>query len=169
MTAYCMYFQADGKIKGREDFEADDDLAAQCSGPFSMGAINWSPGAGSAGGFDAFHVVVAEAEVVADLVDEHVAYHIRQVLAGYRRVVEDRSTIERDDIGIRRRIGGAAARAGNTMVEAEEMIGAPEAETRAGLFVGKLLDPDQDAIKMSPEGRRNCGERTVREPLDIGT
>src|SRR6266849_7035140 len=51
-------------------------------------------------GFDRFHVVVAQAEMVADFVDQHVAHDVRQVLARFTPVVEDGTAIEKDAVDV---------------------------------------------------------------------
>jgi hypothetical protein len=47
---------------------------------------------------DARHVLVAKAEMVADLVDQHVADDAHQILAGLAPIIEDRPAIEKDHI-----------------------------------------------------------------------
>ena len=54
-----------------------------------------SPGR-SARRLDARHVGVAEAEMVADLVDHHVTHQKGEILTGLAPVVEDRPTVEKD-------------------------------------------------------------------------
>src|SRR5258708_8845942 len=63
-------------------------------------AATFEPGVASVLRLDALHVVVAEAEMVADLVDEHVAHEVVEVLAGLAPVVEDGAAVEKDDVGL---------------------------------------------------------------------
>ena len=59
---------------------------------------------------DARHVLVAEAEMVADLVDQHVANDAGQLLAGLAPIIEDRPAIEEHHVEIGPRIANALVR-----------------------------------------------------------
>ena len=59
---------------------------------------------------DPFHVLVAETEMVADLVDQHVAHHIDEVFASLAPIVEDRSAIQKDHVHPSLRIADAFVR-----------------------------------------------------------
>ena len=69
-----------------------------------LGAARFFLGAG----FDRFHVVVAHAEVMADLVDQHVPHDMRQVLVRFAPVIEDRAAIEEDAVDVVGDMAGAA-------------------------------------------------------------
>src|SRR3546814_20247649 len=49
---------------------------------------------------DRLHVVVREAEMVADLVDQDVAHDMLQILAGVAPIVEDRPAVEIDHVEV---------------------------------------------------------------------
>src|SRR6185369_16901139 len=61
-----------------------------------LGAARFFFGAG----FDRFHVVVAHAEVMADLVDQHVPHDMRQVFVRFAPIVEDRAAVEEDAVDV---------------------------------------------------------------------
>src|SRR5438067_9443716 len=67
---------------------------------------------------DPLHVLVAEPEMVADLVDQHVAHQVAQVFAALAPVIEDRAAIEKDHVEVRPRIADALVRQGNAPIEA---------------------------------------------------
>src|SRR6516164_7750488 len=56
-----------------------------------IGAVGF--GSGSVLCFDALPVLVAEAEMMADLVDQHVADNAGKVLAGLAPIIEDRPRV----------------------------------------------------------------------------
>ena len=70
-----------------------------------IGAVGF--GSGSVLCFDALHVLVAEAEMMADLVDQHVADNAGKVLAGLAPIIEDRPAIEKDQVEVRPRVADA--------------------------------------------------------------
>ena len=49
------------------------------------------------------HVLVGETEMMADLVNQHVADHMDEILAGFAPVIEYRAAIEEDHVGLNRR------------------------------------------------------------------
>ena len=53
-------------------------------------------------GLDIFHVVVGEAVMVADLMDQHMPDDVAQVLACLAPVIEDRPAVEEDPVEIGR-------------------------------------------------------------------
>src|SRR5579872_6959534 len=75
-----------------------------------IGKAALTPAAFSARAFDPFHVGIAEPEMVADLVDQHVADDRVQVLTGLAPIVEDRPAVEKDHVELRPRVADAAPR-----------------------------------------------------------
>ena len=50
---------------------------------------------------DPLHVLVAEAEMMADLMDQHVPHQMPQIFAGLAPVIEDRPAVEKDHVEVR--------------------------------------------------------------------
>src|SRR5262245_63787577 len=69
---------------------------------------------------DPLHVVVGEAEMVADLVNEDVAHQVSQVLAGFAPVVQQRAAVEEDHVDIGDDVGHAFARKVDAAIETEQ-------------------------------------------------
>jgi len=100
---------------------------------------------------DPRHVVVAEAEMVADLVNEDVAYDMCQILAGLAPIIEDRTAVEEDHVD---RGGGreAAFCAGKRDARdrgPSRSNGLSSPISSSVLLVGKLLDADDDRARGS--------------------
>src|SRR5580704_12377800 len=75
----------------------------------------------SALALDPLHILVAEAEMVTDLVDHHVAHQFEQVLAAVAPVIEDRPAVEIDRVRMRQRIADALMRQRDAAIEAQEV------------------------------------------------
>src|SRR5215470_12710601 len=78
-------------------------------------------GVGVGGGLDALHVVVAEAEMVADLVDQHMAHQMGELLAALAPVVEQRPAIEEDAIEVARHLADGLAAEIDAAIEPEQV------------------------------------------------
>src|ERR1700686_2326262 len=92
--------------------------------------------------------------MVADLVDEDVAYEVIEVLAGLAPVVEDGAPIEEDDVGFGACVRHAFAWQRDAAIEAENVERAVQLHLLLGLRVGKFLDADDNAAEMPPQRRR---------------
>src|SRR5262249_21032608 len=122
----------------------------------------------SARRFDPFHVRVAEAEMVADLVDQHMAHQPGEILAALAPIIEDRPAVEKDHVEIGTGIADALVRQRDTPVEAEDIEGAVEPHRLFGLLVGELVDADDDLPERLLQPVRDCAEGTLRQLLDLG-
>src|SRR5258708_1028499 len=125
-------------------------------------------GVRSSARLDRRHVVVGEAEMMADLVDQHMAHGMDQILAGLPPVVEQRPAIEKGHVGLVRQILHALAVDGDAAIEAEQVERALELHVALGLFVGKLLDPYHHAFGMLAERGRDRLERLIGDRVDVG-
>src|SRR2546429_1398975 len=96
----------------------------------------------SADPLDMRHVVVAEAEMMADLMDENVAYDVLEILAGLAPVIEDRTAIEKDHVDVRRYRRDALVGQGDAAIEAEYVERTLQAHLVLRLLIGKIVDAD---------------------------
>src|SRR5438105_5257553 len=117
---------------------------------------------------DPLHILVAEPEMMADFVDQHVTHQMAQIFAAFTPVIEDRPAIEKDHIEVRPRIADALVRQRDAAIEAENIERAVETHRRPGLLVGELLDPDHDAPEVAFQLLRDSAERRFRQRLDVG-
>src|SRR5258708_32254091 len=131
-------------------------------------AATFEPGVASVLRLDALHVVVAEAEMVADLVDEDVAHEVVEILAGLAPVIEDGSAVEKDDVGLGARVHHALARQRDAAIEAADVERAVQLHLLLGLGVGKFLDANDDAPEMPLQRRRYGGQPALGQRLDVG-
>src|SRR5215469_3858158 len=88
-----------------------------------------------------FHVVVGKAEMMADLVYQHVPDHVREVLAGLAPIVEDRPAIEKNHVRHRSGVGVALMRQRDSAIEAEQVERAFETHLALRFLIRKILDP----------------------------
>ena len=70
-------------------------------------------------GLDALHVLVAEAEMVADLVDHHMAHDVEERQAGHLPIGKQRPAVEEDHVVDAADNMDAVLRQRNTAIEAE--------------------------------------------------
>src|ERR1700722_8894126 len=75
----------------------------------------------SAVALQAVHVVVRQAEMVADLVDQHVTHHRGEVLAGLAPIIEQRPAIEKDHVDMGPRIADRFVQQIDAAIEAEQV------------------------------------------------
>src|SRR5690242_8712457 len=104
--------------------------------------------------------------MVADLVDQHVAHDMREVLAGLAPIVEDRPAVEEDHVELRLRRERALVRDRDAAIEAEYVERALELHLLLGLLVRKLLDADDDVVDVALQLGRDRLERDAREALE---
>src|SRR5262245_34912108 len=81
----------------------------------ALGAA-WCSGLVARGGFDALHVRVGEAKMMADLVDQHMGDEVAERLVAFRPVIEQRSAVEKYHIREARQVHDAL------LVEADAVI-----------------------------------------------
>jgi hypothetical protein len=148
---------ADAKMTRAESAEARE-----------RGTLRARIAGGSARRLDPRHVVVAEAKMMADLVDQHMAHQMGEVLTGFAPIIEDRPAVEKDHVDMGPRVADALVRQGDAAIEAENVERAVEAHRPLGLLVGKLLDRDHDRAEMTLEPARDRAEGAARQLLDIG-
>src|ERR1700730_11216249 len=71
-------------------------------------------------GLDRLHVGVREAEMVADLVDQHMAHDVAQRLLVLGPVIQDRAAVEPDHVRKSGNVAMGLMRKPNTMKQAEQ-------------------------------------------------
>src|SRR3954471_22747158 len=99
--------------------------------------------AASIGGpFDVFHVLIRHAEVMADLVHQHMRDDRAERLVMLRPVIEDRTPVEPDHVRhVCRRAFGAKWQP-DTLKQAEDVELALQAHGVEDVVGGKIVDPD---------------------------
>src|SRR3954453_17855756 len=119
-------------------------LLAPALGPAARRARRLG-GAGPAlvgGGLDRFHVGIGEAEMMADLMHQHVGHERAEGLLVLGPVVEDRAAVEPDHVReLPGRRGRPALREADAAEEAQKIEGAVEAHLAQRLVVWELLHP----------------------------
>src|SRR5215469_18422568 len=93
---------------------------------------------------------------------------MRQILAALTPVIQDRTAVEKDHVGVRARVADAFARQRDAVVEAQDVERAVEPHRRFGFFVGKFFYADYDAPQMLLQAARYRGQRVLRQFLDFG-
>src|SRR5260370_36111422 len=91
---------------------------------------------------DPFHVGIAEPEMMADFVDQHVADDSEQIVARLAPVIEDRAAVEKDHVDRGQRIADALQRQRDAAIEPEQVERAVEPHRPLSLAVWKSLDAD---------------------------
>ncbi|NDH64172.1 MAG: DUF1254 domain-containing protein, partial [Alphaproteobacteria bacterium] len=117
--------------------------------------------------FDRFHVVVAQAEVMADLVDQHMPHDMRQVFAGLAPIVEDRAAIEEDAVDVVGDVAGTALHHRDALVEAEQIERRVEFHLLLDLVGRKVVDLDSHVADMPAKLLGNRGQRLGGDRLEI--
>src|SRR6185312_6041410 len=116
---------------------------------------------------DPLHVLVAEAEMVADLVDQHVADNRVERLVVLAPVIEDRAAVEEHHVGLDPRVDDAFARQRDPTVKAEQVERAFQLHLGLGFLVGKVLDADHQRPELLSHRRGYRCQRPLGEPLDL--
>src|SRR6202034_830464 len=89
---------------------------------------------------DPLHVVVAEAEMVTDLMDQDMPHQRGEAFSGLAPIIEDGSTVEKHHVGLGSRVGDALLRQRDTAIKPQNIEGAFELHLLLGLGIGKFLD-----------------------------
>ncbi len=113
-------------------------------------------------GLQAVHIVIGEAEMMADFVNQGVADDGLEILAGFAPVIEQGTAIEEDAVDVLGRVADAFLIEGNPMIEAEQIERALELHFGLGFGVGKFLDQDNHIVQMTAQDRGNPIQRPLR-------
>src|ERR1700722_2212611 len=116
---------------------------------------------------DPLHILVAKAQMVADLVDQHVPNNGGEVFAGFAPIVEDRPAVEKHHVDLGSWIGDALMWQRDPAIQAQDVERAFELHRLLGLFVGKFLDAYHQRAEMRRKFARDGFERTRGQRLDI--
>jgi hypothetical protein len=114
-----------------------------------------------------FDVRVREAEMVRDLLDQHVADKAEQVLSGLDPLQQDGPAVEGDGVVLHRRVENAILRPRSATVEPGKRPGALEAEVLHRLFICHLLHHDSNAPDQCPQLLWDGGEGLPGQVRDI--
>src|ERR1051325_5163676 len=115
---------------------------------------------------DPVHRLVVQAEIVAHLMDHHVADEIRHLL-GVRAVFLDGTLVDMDRVREHVAVGGVAAGDVDPPVEPIEGIGGLDAHLLEGQVVGPVLDHDGDVGEPVAEGARQTAEGGIDEGFEL--
>src|ERR1700723_2806957 len=116
---------------------------------------------------DPLHVLVAKAQMVADLVDQHVPNNGGEVFAGFAPIVEDRPAVEKHHVDLGSWIGDALMWQRDPAIQAQDVERAFELHRLLGLFVGKFLFGYHQPAEMRRKFARDGFERMRGQRLDI--
>ncbi len=109
-------------------------------------------------------VLVGQPEMVSDLVDQDVADQFAQgQIAAFGPFVEDRTSIEEDHGGVRRRVQHRAMRQADALIEAGQLEGVLYAQLLQDVLVGEVGDledhvADQLAKLVRQRGKGALGQ-----------
>lgn len=119
--------------------------------------------------FDSLHVLVAQAEMVADLVHQHMADDGAERVLAIGPIIEDRAAIEPDHVGL---LPGLredfALRQAAAAKEAEQIVVAFAFHLVERLVVRPVVDADDDARAQLAKSFRQGVERDLRHVLEFG-
>src|SRR4249920_2108014 len=104
--------------------------------------------------------------MMADLVDHHMADDVEERLAGLAPVVEQWPAVEEDHVVGAPHDIDAAARQGDAAIEAENVEGRLELHLPLDIYIGKILDAEDDIGDMSAERGGDGEEGLAGEALD---
>ena len=132
----------------------------------------WTRNLGAAGfffglGLDRFHVVVAQPEMMADLVDQHMAHDVRQILARFAPVIEDRPAVEEDAVDVVGDVARATLHHRHALIETQQVEWRIEVHLLLDLVGREVVDLDAHVADVSPELFRNRRQRLGGNRLDV--
>src|SRR5712691_4333652 len=119
------------------------------------------------GGLDRLHVAVGQAEMMADLVHQHVGDERAQGLVVFGPVVEHRAAIEKDHVGHLHRRAFVAERQADAVEQAEQVELALRLHLLEHLVAGEIVDPDDEVLAQRAEPRGQPAERRDGERLEL--
>jgi len=119
--------------------------------------------------FDVLHVVIRHAEVMSDLVHEHMRNEMTERLFMLGPVVQDRPTIKINVIGQSSGFGnGAILRKSDAGEEPEQIERAFRIHFLEHIFVRKIRDLNNDAFAKQSELFRQSRKSGFCHPLEFG-
>jgi len=113
-------------------------------------------------------VLVRQAEVMADLVDDDVRENVTQRDLGISPFIQDRAAIQENDIGLAGVVlVGTLLRDVDALEQAEDVEGGFEFEFSVDIVVRQVLDAEQDLSAALAEPVRQTVKDLVREIIDV--
>src|SRR3954453_17918535 len=97
-------------------------------------------------GLDRFHIAIGQAEMMADLVDQHVADDIAQRVLVFGQIIQDRPAVQPDHIRQPRDVLIAAKRQADALKQAEQVELALRFHVLQHLIGRKIVDADDHAL-----------------------
>lgn len=117
---------------------------------------------------DGVDIVVGQAEMVADLVDQDVGDQFGQAdVAALAPFVQDRTAIQEDPRRLRRRSQAVASADVHAMIQAGQFERILDLQIRQRLFVGEIVDAEHHLARRRPELGRQGVERLARQSGEI--
>src|ERR1700736_6119030 len=105
---------------------------------------------------DRLHVVVGEAEMMADLVNQHMADDMAQRLVMFGPIIQDGATIQPDHVGQACDVVIAAKRQAYADKQAEQVEFACRVHLVEDLIGGKIVDADDHALAQVAKALRQA-------------
>ena len=118
-------------------------------------------------GADALHVIVREAEVVADLVQQHLAHQAGQAAAVLRPLLQQRLAVEEHQVRCLRPVGDRLLGQAHALVQAQQVVGAVELQLPAHVRVRQVLDPDRHRLGVPRQPPRDLGPGALGQVGDV--
>src|ERR1051325_1942696 len=116
---------------------------------------------------DRLHVLVGEAEMVADLVDQDMGDDRRQAFGMIGPIGEDRLAVEPDHVG--HRAGQLLAEGqANALKQPQQVVAAANRHVVKNVPAREVLDPDHQALAQGAEMGGKPGKGPCRQALDVG-
>jgi 4a-hydroxytetrahydrobiopterin dehydratase len=132
-------------------------------------ATRWTEASGVGDfGLDALHVLIRQAEVMADLVDDDVRENVTQRDLGISPFIQDRAAIQEDHVGF----AGVVLvcpllRDVDALEQAQDVEGGFEFEFGGYVVIRQILDAEQDLPAALAEPVRQAVKDLVREIVDV--
>ncbi len=122
---------------------------------------------GSGAGLDPGHVYVGEAEMVANLVDQHMAddaVHPLPVAAG---IIDDGDAVKKDPVGEADRVPYAFGRQPRTLIEPEQIERIADAHGLERFRIGEVGDAERHIVQALAELFRQAAHDCLGRDLEI--
>src|SRR6202047_3187491 len=119
-------------------------------------------------GLDRLHIGVGEAEMMADLVDQHVADDSPERLVMFGPVIQDLPAVEPDYVGQPRYVSFAAKRQAHALEQAEQVEFAFRPHLVENFLGRKIVNANDHALAKVAEGLWQAREDLVRHGFPLG-
>src|ERR1700722_14728508 len=117
---------------------------------------------------DRRHIVVGEAEMMADFVNQHMADDMAQRIVVFGPVIQDRAAIQPDHVGKPGDVVMATEGQADALEQAEQVEFAGRAHLVENFVGGKVVNADDDALAQFAKAFRQALEDFVRHGFHFG-